>query len=232
MDKKFIKALLEAGKKVSEMPQDEAVAMLNNEIMRVYILNGLHRNMGSEAFRQEVASCAVNMYNDFVSDSKYVGIRDKEVPYIFSNGMKGRLGTDKDIVLTYKSLIRWVEGYVTHRERQAAVTDFINETFVEPARQIPRYIVTEEDTRNNIRQALQDYIEYKNAKPKLGRGGEPRRMFDTAVPYLIKDLSGAYIEYMRKHGYARDGETFIDVLERAVANGGKYVKLDNQQVSL
>ena len=80
MDKKFIKALLETGKKVSEMPKDEAVAMLNNEIMRVYILNGLHRNMGSEAFKQEVAACAVNMYNDFVSDSKYVGIRDKEVP--------------------------------------------------------------------------------------------------------------------------------------------------------
>ena len=135
-------------------------------------------------------------------------------------------------MLTYQGLIRWVEGYVTHRERQAAVTDFINDTFVEPSRQLPRYIYTEEDTWRSINQALEDYLEYKNLKPKAGRGGQPRRIFDTAVPYLIKDISGLFIEYMRKHGYARDGETFIDVLDRAVANGGKYVKIDNQQVSL
>ena len=228
MDRKFIKALMANGTKMCEVPQDKAMTHITREVLRVYTLNGLQRNMSPEAFAQEIKACALALYDDFVHDSKYRNIRDTEISYIFSNGMKGRLGTDKDIVLTYKSLVRWMEGYVNHRERLGAVNDIITDSFIEPARQIPRYVVTEEDTRNNIEQALKDYIEYKRVKPKSGRGGDPRRLFDTAAPYLIKDYSGAFIAYMIKHGYARDGEKFIDVLDRALANGGKYVKLNQQ----
>lgn len=229
MDKKFIKALIESGKKFSEIPQKDAMEKLVKEIVKVYTLNGLQRNMSPEAFSQEISACAMTLYEDLMTDTKYKSIRNTEISYIFSNGMKGRLGTDKDIVLTYKSLIRWVEGYVSHRERLAAVTEYMNESYVEPARQLPRRVFTEEDTWRSINRALEDYLEYKNQKPKAGRGGQPRRLFDTAVPYLIKDISGAFIEYMLKHGYAKEGEVFLDVLDRAVANGGKFLKLDNQQ---
>jgi len=221
----YIKALMTEGRKFTEMPKDEALRYLRKQITTMYILNGLHRQMQPEAFSQEVAAAATAMYNELVADPLYGGIRDTEIPYIFSEGMKGRLGTDKDIVVTYKSLLRWIEGYLKHDERREAVRQIVNDRYIEPTRQITtQRTITDADIEKGIHEAYEAYVEWKQLKMQRKDGPQPLGVL--AVPYLVRDLGGRKMEYLVRNGKAREGETFEDVLERARKNKGEFKKIE------
>lgn len=221
MNADYIKALMQEGKRYTEIPQGEAVKNLRKQITAMYILNGLHRQMQTEAFSQEVEAATKAMYGELMTDPMYGGIRDTEIPYIFSEGMKGRLGTDKDIVITYKSLLRWIEGYLKHEERNAAVKEVIAARYTEPARQIEKTrSYTDEDIRKGILEAFDQYLEWKQLKMQRKDGPQPVGVL--AVPYLVRDLGGRKMEYLIRHGYAQEGESFEQVLEKARKNADQF----------
>ena len=220
MDKKFIKVLIEEGKPICEMSADAALTLLNNEIMTVYVMNGLHRSMQPEAFREEVRTGAVAMFKEFTTDKLYKTVRDKELSYIFSNGMKGRLGTDKDIVLTCKSLLRWVEGYIKHPERKEALNQFVDEK-MEPPKQLPHHEPTDDDLKRKVSEAWADYCEYRNKMEKQEKFGRVKSLGEAiSVPITCLDYGGMRIDYLKRNGYASDGEKLLDVFKRAYEGVG------------
>ena len=230
MDKRFIKVLIEEGRKFSEIPAEEALTKLNNDIMTAYVLNGLHRSMQPDAFKEEVRACAVAMYQELTTDPSYESIRDKEISYIFSNGMKGRLNTDKDIGLTYKNLIRWVEGYVRHQERRDAMRMYYDDHAPKPP-QLPPHVTTDEDYRRMVNEAWSDFVEYKAAEQKRAKTikngfgkrsgkGAPKTIGEVlGTPITCLDYGKIKIDFLRRRGLAGENETLLDVFEREYKAG-------------
>lgn len=229
MDRRFIKALLEEGRMIRDVPQDEALVKLNNDIMTVYVMNGLHRGMQPDAFKEEVRTCAVAMYQELTTDPAYLSVRDKEVPYIFSNGMKGRLNTDKDIGLTYKNLIRWVEGYVNHPERKEAMKLYLEEHRPKPP-QLPPHETTEDDYVRMVNDAWSDWCEYKRSEEqrkeaiKKGafkkRSKQPKAIGEViGFPIACRDYGKIKIGYLIGRKEAKEGDSLVDVFTRAWDSG-------------
>ena len=228
MDKKFIKVLIEEGRPLHELKPEEALTRLNNEIMTVYVMNGLHRSMQPEAFREEVRTCAVAMYNEFVNDPLYKTVRDKEISYIFSNGMKGRLNTDKDIGLSYKNLIRWVEGYVNHPERKEALRMWFDEHRPKPP-QLPPHVTTKEDYIRMVNEAWADYREYKlneeSRQEAIKKGAYKKSRQPKAIgevlgfPITCNDYGKVRIGYLISIGEAKEGDCLADVFGQSWNSG-------------
>ena len=234
MDKKFIKVLFEEGTPLAELPEGVALKKLNDEVMRVYIMNGLHRGLQPNEFAEEVRICTAALYGELTTDPSYRMIRDKEIPYIFSNGMKGRLGTDKDINLTYKNLLRWVEGYVKHQERREAVDMIAEERKPKPV-QLPPHEMTDDDYKRMVGNAWTDYREFKEAQKKR-QESEPERKTDSRGPRSIEEIMGGVplscmdygkqrISYLRRKGFASETESLLDVFDRAYRNGGMFERV-------
>ena len=237
MDKNFIIVLLDKGVPFRDMDKGQAAVLLNNQISEVYIKNGLHRTMTVEKFNEEVKYNVVMLYNEIMADNDYKLIRDKELHYIFSEGMKGRLGTDKDIVITYKSLLRWIEGYVQHQERREALRTYYDNNRPKPI-PIAAHELGDEDFHKMAVDALKDYIKYRAAlKEQAERtlngkflGRNIQTIGDVMGPPIsVNDYGGLRMSWLKKNGYAREGEKFLDVLARANDNGGKFVKLDDNE---
>ena len=234
MDKKFIKVLIEEGTPMSELTETEAKNVLNGEILKVYIMNGLHRGMEPKAFADEVHMCVVSLYNELTTDPSYMKSRDQEIPYLFSNGMKGRLGTDKDINLTYKNLLRWIEGYVRHPERKEAL-DMIAEERRPKPKQLPPHEMTDEDYRRMVSNAWDEYRDFKemqrvrheseSEKKAADRGPRSVEEIMGSMPISCMDYGKKRIEYLRRKGYASETDSLLDVFERTYKNNGKFEKV-------
>ena len=228
MDRRFIKALLEEGRKIVDIPQEDALVKLNNDIMTVYVMNGLHRGLQPEAFKEEVRTCAVAMYQELTTDPTYQSIRDREVPYIFSNGMKGRLNTDKDIGLSYKNLIRWVEGYVNHHERKEALRLWREEHKPQPP-QLPPHVTTEDDYIRMVDEAWADYREYRLNEEKRKEAIEKGEYKKSKLPKSIGEVIGfpitchdygkLKIGYLITIGQAKEGDSLSDIFSRRWESG-------------
>lgn len=230
MDKRFIKVLIEEGRKFSEIPAEEALTKLNNDIMTAYVLNGLHRSMQPDAFKEEVRTCALAMYQELTTDPSYETVRDKEISYIFSNGMKGRLNTDKDIGLTYKNLIRWVEGYVRHQERRDALRMYYEDHAPKPP-QLPPHVTTDEEYRRMVNDAWSDFKEYKEAAVKRAEAikkgfakkagkHEPKAIGEVlGTPITCLDYGKIKIGFLRRIGLAGEDESLLDLFEREYKAG-------------
>lgn len=228
MDKRFIKALLEEGRMISDIPQEDALVKLNNDIMTVYVMNGLHRGLQADAFKEEVRACAVAMYQELTTDPAYKSIRDREVPYIFSNGMKGRLNTDKDIGLSYKNLIRWVEGYVNHPERKEALRMWFDEHRPKPP-QLPPHVTTKEDYIRMVNEAWADYREYKLneerrqeaiKKGTYKKSRQPKAIGEVlGFPITCHDYGKVRIGYLISIGEAKEGDCLADVFGQSWNSG-------------
>ncbi len=189
MERNYIKQML-YGKPISETPEPEALVLINNLIVEVYIKNGLHRNMTEDKFSEEIKFNTASLYNDLVADPSYKHIRTQELKYIFTEGMKGRLGTDKDIVITYKSLLRWVEGYITHEERIQAVRLYNAERYAA----IPKVAAPkpkEIDVKESVKKAYADYLAFINKKSD---GDMPRGIVSIGeafgLPITCRDYGG------------------------------------------
>lgn len=219
MDKKFIKVLIEEGRPIIEMQQEEALTKLNNEIMTVYVMNGLHRGMQAEAFREEVRASAVALYQELKSDPSYKTIRDKEIQYIFSNGMKGRLNSDKDFSLTYKSLLRWVEGYVNHQERKDALRSVYEAKRVNTPK-LEAHVTTDKDLERMTRDAWNDFKQYRQeTESRISKQVKTIGSLLNRVPIACMDYSGMRIGYLRRSGMASETESLIDVFQRIYDSG-------------
>lgn len=234
MDKNIIKNAMESGVPLPEMSETAALTLLNNRVMEVYVKNGLHRQMTQERFDEEVKFCASSLYRDILSDKSYARLRDVEIGYMFTEGLKGRLGSDKDIVVTYKSLLRWIEGYVRHQEYKEARRLYLEER--RPVTlAIKRREWTDEDSRRLVEDAYADYADYRRRKyvtrypapPKTGQVktvGEALGL-NEGSPASLADFGRLRILWLMSKGYARDGEKLVDVFARAYANGGNFVSV-------
>ena len=234
MDKDTIIRHMECGTPIRDLDETSALTRLNNEIMKVYVMNGLHRQMQSDRFNEEVVFCASTLYGDILSDAKYSRLRDSEIGFIFSEGMKGRLGTDKDIVITCKSLLRWIEGYVTHFEYREAQRAYLESR--RPARkELPRREWTDDDCRRVVYEA---YSEYKAYRGSLG--DSPLQNPDVvpgiktigdlmgrkaSAPASLADFGRIRISWLVSKGFAREDEKLGEVFDRAMANGDRFVRV-------
>lgn len=235
MDRKFIKILIDNGKPFSEMASEAALILLNNQITEVYIKNGLHRTMTEEKFNEEVKFNAAALYKEIIDDKAYAKIRDQELHYIFSEGMKGRLGTDKDIVITFKSMLRWIEGYVHHAEYKEACRIYYEERMPK-APELPAHEMTDDEYKASIRRVYDEYVEYRKKlaerEAQIAKGIKSWERNITTIgealgpPFELNDFGGFRMKWLIENGYAIDGEKLVDVFARAMANGGKFQKFN------
>lgn len=234
MEKKSIIKAMEEGMLISEMSEAAALTFLNNKIAEVYIINGLHRQVQPDKFNEEVRFCATALYKDILSDAKYSRLHDSEIGYIFSEGLKGRLGTDKDIVITCKSLLRWIEGYVTHFEYKEARREYLDSRRPVP-KALPRREWTDDDYRRIVREAYEEYKSYRESLscdtlpnpdvvPGIKSVGELMGR-KSGAPASLADFGKVRTSWLVSKGYAKEGERLVDVFARVMANGDKFERV-------
>ena len=238
MDRNFIKIMIEEGTKFSDLPQEKAFVLLNNQLVEVYVKNGLHRTMTDEKFNEEIKIGAGMLYKDITEDKVYRTIRDTEFHYIFSEGMKGRLGADKDIVITHKSILRWLEGYVNHIERKETARMYFDERKHAP-KQLSVHEMTDDDYKRSINEVFKEYCEYRRKleeRSKAMESGVKRKLLDfhtigdvLGPPIGLNDYGGFRMGWLVKNGYAKKSEKLVDVFARAISNKGKFLKLNNTE---
>lgn len=228
MDKDKIVDLMRTGEYVSKVPEETMLSFLRRQITYTFVKNGVHRSMAKENFEQEVAFCAKMMLDELKSDKVYSRLRDSEVEYIMSEGLKGRLGTDKDIVLTYKSILRWIEAYVVHPIRREAV-DFYVKELAKNKELPPKKEMSDDDCKRMIATAWE---EYKAFKDSVGSGSQPKTGDNVksvgevfGFPFTCYDYGGIRLGYLKEKGYANEEDSLVDVFERAYGNGGKFEKV-------
>lgn len=234
MDKDSIIKAMEEGVLITEMSEVAALTFLNNKIAEVYIINGLHRQIQPDKFNEEVRFCATALYKDILSDVKYSRLHDKEIEFIFSEGLKGRLGSDKDIVITCKSLLRWMEGYVTHFEYREARLAYLDSQRPIP-KALPRHEWTDEDYRRIVDDAYAEYKAYRESLsddafpspdivPGIKSVGELMGR-KSGAPASLADFGKVRTSWLVSKGYAKEGEKLEDVFARALANGDKFERV-------
>jgi len=227
MDKDKIIELMTYGRKIAAVPEEAALKVLREEVTYTYIKAGVNRTMGAEAFKQEVAFCAKQLREEMLEDRIFSQLRLEEVHYILSEGIKGRLGTDKDVVLTFKSIVRWMEAYVMHPIKREAAAKYWDDNKPAPKQLTKGKPLTDDERRATVKEAWEDY---KAFREKQSGAKKKKADFLTIgdtfeLPFLCYDRSGMRLAYMKEKGFATDEDTFVDVLERAYANGGKFVKV-------
>jgi len=226
METDRIKELIESGTPICQLDKEGAKRLLKYQATNAFIKVGVHRSMTPDAFQQEVEFCAEMLYNDIVDDPRYKNIRDKEFPYLFSEGVKGRLGADKDIVLTYKSIIRWIEGYVTSQIRKDAVVMYMAEKEARTPK-LAAHEITDEELKVKVLDAWTAYQQYRCSKRLNDLSDDSPRTVGEAIGMPIECLDYGRIraDYLVRIGYARPDEKLVDVFGRAYDNGGKFVKV-------
>lgn len=244
MDNKFIKVLIEEGHTIVGMDAAEALSLLSNEVMSVYIMNGLHRTIEKDILKEDARLCTSSLYKELTTDPAYKTIRDREISYIFSNGMKGRLGADKDININSKNLIRWIDAYVRHPERRTAYEKYFESTRPKP-KQLPPKKMTDKDFKRMVRESWDEFCKYKTERQEYidalengtirvshGDYGLPKSIGEIlGMPFSCYDFSKMRIAYLRKSGYAYEKETLVDFFERAYNNGRKFVKINQETLT-
>jgi len=212
--------------------QNDALKVLSALVTEAFVKTGVHRSMSSEQWTTEVEMCSRCLFDDLSQDTKWRNLSKDELSYIFSNGVKGRLTTDKDIVVTYKTFLRWIDGYFSHpayvEARKEYIVDCKNRMLAEEKKALPPpKSITDDDKRRLVWDAFQSYCDFK-------RDAESRRNQDASTlmeivapvrPSEIYDFSGLRRRYLVERGYAEEGESLSAVFERAISNGGKFLKI-------
>lgn len=231
MDSKFIKVLIEEGPLLVEHPQ--SLELVTACIKEAFIKTGLHRRMTSDQFSQEVNINAALLLKDISEDKKFRQLRAKELNYCFSNGLKGRLGSDKDIDLTYKSLVRWIEGYINHEERKKALSEYVESKRPKP-KQLPP---APYDGVSDIKESFADYCEFQEKKKERKKKIDEYRKHGwkppkddgiktigeiEGVPFSCQDWGKIKIGFLSQRGIAKDGESLIDVFDRLYKVKGEH----------
>lgn len=232
MEAKVIEILKTSSPKILE--DANAKTEMVQAITDVYLKTGMNRTLTKEAIVQEVAIFSSQLLADIADDPKYKNLHTKEISYCFNNGMKGRLGTDKDIVIKYMTLLRWLEGYVSHPQYRDAI-DSIRNKPVPVEMRLEAHEFNEEDVKKSIIKAYNDFVEYKAGEKERKAYLEDLEKHPYkkvvaigdafGVPLSCMDFGRLRIEWLIKNGYAHSYEKFIDALERAHRNGGKFEKI-------
>lgn len=235
MDEKFIILMKDNGSKIvtrekvngqlQTIVNPAAENKIREKITLLFIKVGLQRSMDGDRFSQEVQLAAHSLLEDIVADSKYWGLRIEEIEYCFNNGLKGRLSDDKDIVVSYKTIIRWLEKYVSHPVYRDAVTSIRNRP-VPPERQIAPHKTTEEDIKKSISEAYKDYVAYMSAGVKKATDGIKTLGEAIGMPITCMDYGGIRRRWLVSNGYANEGDSLANIFEKARRNGGKFVKVE------
>lgn len=226
MEAKFIAMLKESGTKV--VNDQYAQAKITEAVKEVFIKFGVHRTVNEQRFIEEYTGTAMMLYNDITTDSRYRYLRTSEIPYCFNNGVKGRLSKNTDVVVSYKTLICWIENYISHPEYQEAVSILRNKP-VPVAQQIAdTSTLTDGDIQDLVKTSFNDYIGYL-AREKARKERKPNDILSigelVALPITCKDYGRTRINWLVENGFARDGESLTDVFDRAIKNGNRIERI-------
>ncbi len=194
MRKESIKILIEQSPLLVTYPQAEKV--LTDNITEAFIKTGLHRRLDDAKFKQEIKATCGMLLRDIQNDDAYSTLRVREINYCFSNGLKGRLGIDRDIDLTYKSLVRWIEAYVRSSERRAALEEYLVE-------QTPKVAIPERidyDAKGSVVNAYVEFCDYKSRLEQARMQGEIQDVGSLALPMSCIDYGYVKMRYLKEKG--------------------------------
>lgn len=222
MEAKTIRRLL-AGKEL--LKDENSEAYLVQEITAIYIKFGLHRKVDANKFQEEVNICAGLLIGDISNDPKYRHLRTREIGYCFNEGLKGRIGENDLSIISYKTLIRWIESYVNHDERKIALRAYQEDQDKKPELKPHDCKKVEDDLMFNVIGAsVKSYMDYCDRQINK-KSGSLSRIGAGQLPLDCIDYANVMIDFLRGKGYATHDEKFIDVLKRARTNNGKLLKV-------
>ncbi|OFY43969.1 MAG: hypothetical protein A2X18_07520 [Bacteroidetes bacterium GWF2_40_14] len=223
MDAKVIEGII----KVSPLARkdEKAFSEIRSAIYVVYVQTGSYRNIEKSALDDEIDLYTSMLINDLNDDRKLKTIHTSEIGYCFNNGIKGRLSTDKDMIVSYKTLVRWLDAYVDHSERRIA---FTNSSRISEAKRIEQRTSPEErriSMEKMINEAYQDYEKFYSA-PKVKITGRIKMigevMSDT-LPFSVKDYGGIKRAYLASTNKIKNEKNLVEYFDKCIAEKVKTI---------
>lgn len=220
LDRERIRQLIAEGELLVQNPNAQGIVAAS--VHEAYVKAGLHRRMTEEQFAQEVSLGASLLLKDIESDNLFRLLRAGELSYCFDCGLKGRLGQTGGGDVTYRTLVQWIEVYVTSAERRAEQAAEVEKRKKEIAATkltpLPAHL-TPESIADETRAAYREYREWRagggalRAK-KQKRGGIISIGEALGAPISCRDFGYRKIRWLSSQGFAFEGETLMDAFER------------------
>lgn len=219
MDEKSIKFLIDEGQPVCDCGY--ALGIIRKEVHEVFVKTGMHRRLNADDYSNEVSIISGLLLQDFRSDKLYRTMRIGEVGYCFSNGLKGRLGDNRNFDITYESLIRWVEAYVRHPARVAALEAHNREEYERKRLNEKKLIACPKyDAEAETKKAFEDYCKYRERMSRMKASSkEPRRIGDLSVPISCLDHGGMKMEWLRSRGLSGNRAKLVEIFAQRYDGG-------------
>ena len=224
MDTGIIVGLIREGKPMRELKREVGYAVLSMQTSKAYVAFGVQRGQNGGSLADDLRSLVSMLYTDVMEDKAYAELRDKEIPYIFSEGLKGRLSKTQDFSVNYKTIVGWMESYVNHQCYKDAVKEYQESLEPKPVALIEaRKTLTDEQMRDWVLGTYADFVEWKEERKKLLAKPVPRYLqtIGESSPYPPTMTAGLYLktDFLRKMGVQGEKESLVACFERLYRSG-------------
>lgn len=221
MEKYEIRPLLEGTMAKQSL---SLLQVLETEIKSLYATFGKHHTMTAEAIGTDVKFIAKKLNEAIKLDAKYSSLREKEIPYVFRQGVQGAFG-EKYKTLSLSLVYAWLSEYMSSQERRSALSEWValhsQDLPDDNGAHVGRKL-TEKEMWDWVERNYESYCQAiaMKAKPIV-----PTMLQQSKVPWPGQDVSGLLTKFLRERGYMKQEEKFFEFLDRTIQNEGIFVKV-------
>lgn len=220
MEKYEIRPLLEGTMAKQSL---SLLQVLETEIKSLYATFGKHHTMTAEAIGTDVKFIAKKLNEAIKLDAKYSSLREKEIPYVFRQGVQGAFG-EKYKTLSLSLVYAWLSEYMSSQERRSALSEWValHSQDLPDATSDYRAHLTEAEMWKWIEKSYDSYCQQLELQ---SRNIKTAFLQKDKTPWAGRDVSGLQTKFLVRMGYMKPGEKFSDFLDRTIANEGIWVKV-------
>lgn len=185
------------------------------EVAKLYAAFGKHNTMTPVQLSQDVEMIAQNLNREIKRDRSYSSLRTSEIPYLFTEVVKGTIAVDKLQTVSLRTVFIWIREYMQHEERKNAVKEYCADIAQQhEPKPLPMKVFTDEDYWQWLNKNYAAFVDYKQG------GATSKGIFGkNAVPMCCRDYGGCQTAFLKNKGLLREGMSIRDFFEECYEFG-------------
>lgn len=185
------------------------------EVAKLYAAFGKHNTMTPVQLSQDVEMIAQNLNREIKRDSSYSSLRTSEIPYLFTEVVKGTIAVDKLQTVSLRTVFIWIREYMQHEERKNAVKEYCADIAQQhEPKPLPMKVYTDEDYWRWLNKNYAAFVDYKQ-----GEATSKGIFGKNAAPMCCRDYGGCLTAFLKNKGLLREGMSIRDFFEECYEFG-------------